>query len=58
MDIFDVLKEYLADYEFRFDCGGGHVPSESEQVMLEDFVCGFIGSLEEEGWKISKPTLT
>ena len=38
--------EYLDDYEFRFDEGGGHVPTDSERAMLEDFGNGLLTEIE------------
>lgn len=39
------VEDYVDGYDFRFDNGGGHTPSEAERAMLIDFGYGLISEL-------------
>lgn len=41
------VHEYVEDYEFRFEGGGGHTPSESDKVMLEDAIEGYLSMVND-----------
>jgi hypothetical protein len=36
------VHEYVKNYEFRFDGGGGYTPNERDRSMLEDAIEGYL----------------
>ena len=42
--VTDAVREYVDQYSFRCDGGGGYDPTENERAMLEDAIIGFLHS--------------
>lgn len=36
------VHEYVREYEFRFEGGGGYVPNDRDKAMIEDAIEGYL----------------